>query len=363
MTPPVLFNTKAGMNPFKIDGIVGGVDYMPRKESEELLKYHRAGRNVLIRGPRRTGKSSLVINTFQKVKCQLIRVDFWGVKTEAKAVEKIARAFAPFCKRLPLLSGFNVAGVGLQWKSPEANSSVEDLLRLAPGLHKKKPVVVFFDEFQALLDLPDSDQFLGALRSEIQAQPEVQYVFAGSNQNRLMEIFYAQRSPFFKSAALMEVGSLDREPFIGWLEAKFSETGRTVVPQLWDAVFELSHSIPGDVQDVCYHLWNDSEEGGKITPEGFGSTLQRVLHERAAGYEGMWNMLTDNQQKVAMGLARYRGEKYASNEFLQLCGTSSHASVKRGIEALESKGLIWMSSKHWIFSDPFFALWIVNSVD
>jgi hypothetical protein len=240
---------------------------------------------------------------------------------------------------------------------------VEDLLRLAPDLHKKKPVVIFFDEFQALLDLPDSDQFLGALRSEIQAQSEVQYIFAGSNQNRLMEIFYAQRSPFFKSAALMEVGSLDHDTFIQWLEAKFSETGRSVSPNLWNAIFELSHSIPGDVQDVCYHLWNDSEKGREIGAEDFGETLQRVLHERASGYEGMWNMLTDNQQKIATGLARYRDDKYTSSEFMQLSGATSPASVKRGIEALESKGLVWISSRHWIFSDPFFALWIANSVD
>ena len=351
------------MNPFKIDGIVGGADYMPRKESDELLKYHGAGRNVLIRGPRRTGKSSLVINTFEKVKCHLIRVDFWGVKTEARAVEKIARAFEPYCKKMPILSGFNLGGVGLQWKSPEAQANVEDLLRLAVGLQKKKPVVVFFDEFQALLDLPDSNQFLGALRSEIQAQPEVQYVFAGSHQNQLMEIFYSQQSPFFKSAALMEIGSLDYDDFIQWLEAKFAETNRKVDPRLWDAVFELSHSIPGDVQDVCYHLWNDSEEGGEIGPEDFGETLKRVLHERASGYEGMWNMLTDNQQKIAMGLARYRDDKYTSQEFMQLSGATSTASIKRGIEALDSKGLIWMSSNHWIFSDPFFALWIANSVD
>lgn len=351
------------MNPFKIDGIVGGADYMPRKESAELQQYHKAGRNVLIRGPRRTGKSSLVVNTFKNVDCQLIRVDFWGVKTEAKAIEKIARAFALFCKKLPTLNGFNLAGVGLQWKSPESISSVEDLLRLAPGIHKKKPLVVFFDEFQSLLDLSDPDQFLGALRSEIQAQPEVQYIFAGSHQNRLMEIFYAQRSPFFKSAALMEVGSLDHDGFIAWLEAKFGETGRTVVPELWSAIFELSHSIPGDVQDVCYHLWTDSEKGGEIGAENFGKTLQRVLRERASGYEGMWNMLTDNQQKIAMGLARYRDGKYTSNEFMKLSGATSTASIKRGLEALESKGLIWISSKHWIFSDPFFALWIANSVD
>jgi hypothetical protein len=160
----------------------------------------------------------------------------------------------------------------------------------------------------------------------------------------------------------MEIGSLDRNDFIRWLDAKFTETGRTVDPELWDAVFELSHSIPGDVQDACYHLWNDSKEGGCIGAEDFGMTLQRVLHERAAGYEGMWNMLTDNQQKIAMGLACYNDDKYTSNEFMQLSGATSSASIKRGIEALDAKGLIWMSSKRWIFSDPFFALWIANSV-
>ena len=161
----------------------------------------------------------------------------------------------------------------------------------------------------------------------------------------------------------MEVGSLDRESFIQWLEAKFSETNRSIASELWDVIFELSHSIPGDVQDVCYHLWNDLEEGDEINAGRLGETLQRVLHERAAGYEGMWNMLTDNQQKVAMGLAHYRADKYTSNKFMQLSGTTSPASIKRGITALESKGLIWMSAKHWIFSDPFFALWIANSTE
>lgn len=234
---------------------------------------------------------------------------------------------------------------------------------MALEFSKKKPVVIFFDEFQALLDLPDSNQFFGALRSEIQAQPQVQYIFAGSNQNELMEIFYSQRSPFFKSAALMEVGSLDRDDFIQWLEGKFAATDRSIDPKLWDAVFELSHSIPGDVQDICYHLWNDSKAGEEITAEDLGNTLKRVLRERSSGYEGMWNMLTDNQQKVAIGLARYRDDKYTSHEFMQLSGATSSASIKRGIEALDAKGLIWMRSRHWIFSDPFFALWIVNSLD
>lgn len=54
---------------------------------------------------------------------------------------------------------------------------------------------------------------------------------------------------------------------------------------------------------------------------------------------------------------------YTSNAFMPLSGAATTASEKRGIEALDSKGLIWMLSKHWIFSGPFFALWIINAAN
>ena len=54
------------MNPFKFDGIVEGDDFMPRAEAQTLLEYNKAGQNVLVRRPRRMGKSSLVVNTFKK---------------------------------------------------------------------------------------------------------------------------------------------------------------------------------------------------------------------------------------------------------------------------------------------------------
>ena len=220
---------------------------------------------------------------------------------------------------------------------------------------------MFLDEFQALLDLTEAEQFLGALRAEIQAQPEVTYIFAGSQQNQLVEMFYAKRSPFFKSAALMEIGTLHRSRFIKWLEKKFAGSDRSLAPGLWDAVFDFTHSVPGDVQDVCYHLWNDSRKGQTITAKQLGETLLKILRERASGYLGMWGMLTANQQKLAQGLSRYGGIQYLSQEFMLASGATSSASIKRGLEALESKGLIWKNEGVRIFTDPYFGLWIANA--
>ncbi len=348
------------MNPFKIDGIVSGADYMPRKETKTLLEYQQAGRNVLVLGPRRTGKSSLIVNTFSGEDFQLVRVDFWGVKTEEKATEKIARALSAFDKKVPGLTGLNVGAVGLSWTRSSEMNGVEEALRRIPILHKKKPVVVFFDEFQCLMDLQNSDQFLGALRSEIQAQSDISYIFAGSNHQKLTEMFYAQRNPFFKSAAQIEIGVLEKGAFSEWLNEKFSRTNRTVSSELWNPIFSLVQSIPGDVQDICYHLWNDSQEGDEIDAEQLEFSVRKVIHERSAGYLSIWGMLTDNQQRVALGVATYQGNHYLSAEFMHLSGTTSSASVKRGLDSLADKGIIWKHENRWIFSDPFFTWWVIG---
>ena len=351
------------MNPFKIDGIVSGADYMPRKEAKTLLEYQQAGRNVLVLGPRRTGKSSLIVNTFSGVDFQLLYVDFWGVKTEGKATEKIVRALSGFDKKAPSLTGLNVGAVGLSWTRSAEMNGVEDALRRIPVLHKKKPVVVFFDEFQCLMDLKNSNQFLGAVRSEIQAQSNISYVFAGSNHQTLTEMFYAQRNPFFKSAAQIELGVLEKDVFSKWLNEKFSQTNRTVLEKLWTPIFSLAQAIPGDVQDVCYHLWNDTQEGSVLGEEQLEWTVRKVIHERAAGYSSIWGMLTDNQQRIALGVALYSGEHYLSSEFIRLSGATSSASIKRGLDSLAAKGVVWSCEGCWVFSDPFFALWVANFSD
>ncbi len=351
------------MNPFNIDGIVSGANYMPRNEAKTLLEYQQVGRNVLVLGPRRTGKSSLIVNTFPEQDYQLIRVDFWGVKTEEKAAEKIARALSVFDKKPPGLTGLTVGAVGLSWTRSSAMNGVEETLRRIPALHKKKPVVVFFDEFQCLMDLQNRDQFLGALRSEIQAQSDISYVFAGSNHQKLTEMFYAQRNPFFKSAAQIELGVIEQDVFSAWLNEKFVCSNRKVSSELWNPIFSLVHSIPGDVQDVCYHLWNDSQEGDAIGAEQLERTIRKVIHERAAGYTSIWGMLTDNQQRIALGVALYSGEHYLSSEFIRLSGATSSASIKRGLDSLSAKGVIWSCEGRWVFSDPIFALWIMNFSD
>jgi hypothetical protein len=49
------------------------------------------------------------------------------------------------------------------------------------------------------------------------------------------------------------------------------------------------------------------------------------------------------------------------DDFMQASGATSSASIKRGLEALETKVVIWQKDAAWIFTDPYFGLWIANA--
>jgi hypothetical protein len=70
--------------------------------------------------------------------------------------------------------------------------------------HQERPLVVVLDEFQDVLNCQDSDRLIAMLRSYIQHQPDIPYIFAGSIRHQMYDIFMGYSSPFFKSALPMD---------------------------------------------------------------------------------------------------------------------------------------------------------------
>lgn len=57
------------MNPFKYGCVVGGENYCSRPELQrQLAELVRSGQNVVVQGPRRMGKTSLVVETVKSLR-------------------------------------------------------------------------------------------------------------------------------------------------------------------------------------------------------------------------------------------------------------------------------------------------------
>ena len=82
------------MNPFKYGSTVDGEHFCPRPELErKLASYIEAGQNVVIQGERRTGKTSLVLETVRHMRgVALFHADFLGVRDQADFCGRLVSA-------------------------------------------------------------------------------------------------------------------------------------------------------------------------------------------------------------------------------------------------------------------------------
>ena len=251
------------MNPFKYGQVVSNEDFCPRPELiKQLIRFAKSGQNVVLQGERRMGKTSLIHEAFRHTNTfQLVYVDLLEIKTtddlcrrmikaiiavenHAGKLEKLIKSLSRLRPTISLDPFTGQPTITLDPRISLQPDSIESVLDLVSDMRKQGPVIVVFDEFQDILNLPDSSQVLALLRSKIQFQGEIAYIYSGSVRNAMSDIFSNSDSPFFKSA-------LDK--------ALISEAGNTT---------------PQFKQLAMHHAGTKNVE--EMTPEGTASLLEAL---------------------------------------------------------------------------------------
>ena len=215
------------MNAFKYGCSVDGENFCARPDlSKSLSTYVESGQNLVIQGERRIGKTSLVKETVSSMRgWSMLYADFMGVKSVTDVCNRIADALArfdssdSFMRRIfaalvhlrPVATVDAVTGlptISVDARASAAPSSVNTVMNAVKAHVKGRKACVVFDEFQDILDVKDGEQMLALMRGRIQFMPHTSFVFLGSARNAMMDIFMSPKSPFYKSAAVFDVGTL-----------------------------------------------------------------------------------------------------------------------------------------------------------
>lgn len=366
------------VNPFVYGRVVSKNEFCPRSQLESQLKsYMLSNQNVLVEGERRVGKTSLICETIRKFKkCHLLYVDLLEIKDIDELCRRIIKSlltmsqmdnvfqniFKSLASMKPILSIDPLTGspsVSIGMDTPLQPDSLEELLNLIYKQSAHKKIIVVFDEFQDILNLPDSSTALSILRSRIQFQREITYIFSGSIRSKLSDIFNNPDSPFFKSAITISVGSLDRNEFVDFLEKKFASGERTIKKELLDKIFSISQDNPGDIQQLCGALWDCSDNGAFIDETYMSNALIRIFSMEKKGYEAHLSCISAQQQRCLIGLAYVGGKSPLSAAFLKTCGIRQPSSVKKTLVRLVEMKIIYRNNDEYKFTNPFFKAWLV----
>jgi len=365
------------MNPFKYGTIVSGKNFCGRKTLlKQVMGYIESSQHIVILGERRVGKSSAVNEAVLKCKVgRLLYVDLLGIKSIDALCRRILRAIVVleqktgwFDKIIKTLSYLrpsisvdpitSMPTVSFDASVEMKANSILEILTLIESLSKKRRLVVVFDEFQDILSLEDSHEALALLRSKIQFQSDIPYIFIGSVWHKMDEIFTHHDSPFFKSAIPLMVDPLPYKEFSRFLKKKFITGQRKIDDEVLEKVFKIANNIPGDIQQLCEALWEVTSEKEIISPDKLKNALELIFAREQKSYENYVSLLTNIQLRCLMAIAKQGGKSVFSISFMKSAGFNNPSSVRRAITRLIKLSILFESGGEYKFINPFFRAWL-----
>ncbi len=231
---------------FKTGSPVKGNDFIDRKKHLPIFKaYLENNQHVMIKAPRRFGKTSLIKQVFEHEKSfHYIYVDlrratnltslanqilekaysFAGVEN---FMEQFKKSITGLLKTIQSIKIDDIGEITLKHLENGITDEREYFLHSLDVVEKissKKELNIKFvlDEFQDILRISD-DFILEQMRSVIQHHEAVTYVFLGSIESIMTNIFSSKASPFFLFARIMSLDGLDIDELYDYTKEVFDK--------------------------------------------------------------------------------------------------------------------------------------------
>ncbi len=370
-------------NPFNYLQFATGDGFYDRHEIRADLRsrFLSGQTNVVLYGPRRYGKSSLVaelISDLEKEGIQCVSIDVMKTPSidlfVSAYVSKIYKKFAPLkfeFKRIGELlkslrfkmtigadgeTGFSVESAQSRIGS-EALEEVLDLpYRLIPA---DKRAVVVFDEFQEVEDLLPNGQFERIMRSVIQRHRNISYIFLGSRYHMLRRMFTDRNRPFYKSAiAIM----LDKPPFEVSLEfvvSRFESCGKAISRQVAGLLVQKIDNIPYYIQQLGFEVFRlvDDAESPTVSFEDVETAYRRLSGFNRDQYEQLMLTFSGAQKRLLIALANEQTREFDdAYRMRHLLGASS--TVNSAKKILIEYGHVERTEDKYCVADPYFARYL-----
>jgi hypothetical protein len=359
---------------------VSGADFTGReKEIRELVQMLNMGQSIVVIAPRRFGKTSVILNTLEQLRAAgqyTAYVDIFSIADIKRLSEHLSKAILENKKLDQIVTSIK-RNLGDIFKNIEFKSTIEDyefLLKFAQteinqwellentldfaekfSMKNSKRLVVGIDEFGDIEKL-GSDDLAKLLRAKMQQQKNVSYLFSGSYETVMNQLFTTVKSPFYRFARVVYLGNIDRQSFETFFIAKLNEAKIKVSKSLISEILNLTKGHPY-YSSLFLQQWLLNAYDIELLKEGaFEWLLNKVIDIENPYLEKLWEDVSTykDQRMLVVSLAENK-KPYSVMD-------SKRVNISRTIQKVESKSLILKTPDGWQFSDPLFEMWMKMKV-
>lgn len=368
-------------NPFVVYGYKGPEYFCDReRETKKIISTLHGERNVTLVAPRRMGKTGLIHHVFNKIKSankdiECFYIDIYATKNLEQLVQLLAQEivgkldtvsqsalrhvqafFSSFRPTVTIDEPTGIPTFSLDIKPTEVKASLKRIFEYMKASGKRCYIAI--DEFQQILYYPEEGTE-ALIRSYIQFLPNVYFIFSGSRQHMMEEMFLSANRPFFQSSMVMSLKSIDKNEYLTFANQWFKDESRSVAPDTFDYIYNISKGTTWYIQAILHALYEHDKED--INDKLVDEVVKELIEEQSTSYENYLSWLTDNQQQLLIAIAR-EGivPTPLSQKFISKYKLPATSSVKTALTALTEKQLVSRSQKGYYISDIFFAQWLTN---
>lgn len=356
-------------NPFKFGTVVDDPFFINRKKEIEKVTSFLSGENHLVLiSPRRMGKSSLIHKAVSSLGRPVIALDMQLMTGPADlAAQMLRRIYRIFpqarlkqhLKRfriIPQLSLNPTTGsIDVSFMPGSASLPIlEDVLNLAEKLStEKKKLIIVFDEFQEARRLDEN--LLNQLRAIMQHHKMINYVFLGSQESLIREVFQKKKSPFYHFGMVMYLKKIDIGEFSQYLKLGFNglhdDPGRIA-----GEILEVTRGHPYYTQQLAFTVWEMAISDRGLSDKHVDDAVRELVRVHDMDYERIWMSFISTDRKVLLGLSISEQQPLTAG-FMRTWDLSAASTVFSSLKRLMNGGYVIKTDRYEL-DDPFFRRWI-----
>jgi class 3 adenylate cyclase len=298
-------------NPYFHRGAIRQPEYFYGRvrETKRALQLLRNGQSVSIVGPRKIGKTSLLLHLMDpqvltEYGMQADRYLFAYINGETcgsikkKEIYRVMLEEASNC--LPdggtSLDLDPVLSTDLQFRQ-----FGRAIRKLTQGGRK---LVILIDEFEGLgRNRQLEEDFFSSLRSL--TLHDVAFVTA--SQDPLLDLTLQEdvlSSPFFNIFALLRLGTFSRQEAMRFIEWSFHHAGVSLTRQMVTSILEFVGTHPFCLQVACYHAFELATDGKDLDKENYERLHEDILRDLQDHFAYSLDRLDEDQKRALARLAQ-----------------------------------------------------------
>ncbi len=369
-------------NPFLISGYHSPDYFCDRViESQKIADALYNGRNITLIAPRRMGKTGLIKNVFYNLKnadseIVTIYIDIYSTqnlsdfvtlmassilgKLDSSSQAMMARVmkFIRSCRpsfTLDQTTGAPIVTLDITSECGEA--TLKEIFDYLASSEKRCYIAI--DEFQQIGEYPENG-IEALLRSYIQFIPNVNFIFSGSKQHVMQDMFLSAKRPFYQSTQTLAIECIDRELYRDFAERFFTEKGAHLDNEAFNYIYERFNGHTWYVQSILNRLYG---YGRNVDIETVQMAISEIVDESTYAYETLLSAYSSNNIALLKAIAKEGVvSEITAGEFIAKYNLKAASSVKTSLTKLIDKELAYKSGDGYIVYDKFMSIWLSRQV-